>query len=271
MQFWDRGQVVKRKFATVFVGPQTLFSEGLALLLSHSGYKLVRSIARIDELAQGPALDGGGLFIVSSEACAKVIDSNAPVPELQTIKQQYPDARLVILSDAFDATDVVAALRAGANGYIMNTMTSDALIKSLDLVMCGETVVASEFTRAVCEQKSPSHQLPSASAVLGVTFRDSNASQPARRDRQADGHRLSSREAAILLRLTQGDSNKLIARRVGIAEATVKTHIKAILRKISVKNRTQAALWAVSNLPPVLEDDLLSRPEDTRFVPKVAA
>jgi len=49
-------------------------------------------------------------------------------------------------------------------------------------------------------------------------------------------------------RLREGDSNKIIARRIGLAEATVKTHVKAILRKVGVKNRTQAALWAIANL-----------------------
>jgi two-component system nitrate/nitrite response regulator NarL len=62
---------------------------------------------------------------------------------------------------------------------------------------------------------------------------------------------LSARETVILRCLMQGDSNKLIARRFDITEATVKVHVKAILRKIHAKNRTQAAIWAASNLRSV--------------------
>ena len=61
--------------------------------------------------------------------------------------------------------------------------------------------------------------------------------------------RLSQRETMILRRLMQGEPNKIIARQFDITEATVKAHIKAILRKICVRNRTQAAVWAQSHLP----------------------
>ena len=61
------------------------------------------------------------------------------------------------------------------------------------------------------------------------------------------GPHLSAREAAVLGCLVEGSSNKVIARKVEMAEATVKVHIKAILRKIRVKNRTQAAIWAISH------------------------
>jgi len=66
---------------------------------------------------------------------------------------------------------------------------------------------------------------------------------------EAEGHRpqLSTREKCILRCLVEGDSNKIIARNVKIAEATVKVHVKAILRKIRVHNRTQAAIWAMNN------------------------
>jgi two-component system nitrate/nitrite response regulator NarL len=61
-------------------------------------------------------------------------------------------------------------------------------------------------------------------------------------------NKLSDREAQILRCLTQGASNKVIARELGVAEATVKVHIKAILRKVKASNRTQAAMWATGHL-----------------------
>src|SRR5260370_39172065 len=67
-----------------------------------------------------------------------------------------------------------------------------------------------------------------------------------RLERAAAPH-LSAQERRILQSLVEGNSNKVIARKIDIAEATVKVHLKAILRKIKVHNRTQAAIWAVNN------------------------
>jgi two-component system nitrate/nitrite response regulator NarL len=66
---------------------------------------------------------------------------------------------------------------------------------------------------------------------------------------RSDGVRLSPREKEVLLHLTDGHSNKAIARHLNMAEATVKVHIKNLLREINVSNRTQAAIWALANLP----------------------
>jgi two-component system nitrate/nitrite response regulator NarL len=222
--------------------------EGLARLLSNTNYRPIVRLATFEELAKGSAQAARALFIISRDAFTRPVH-DTPLVELQLLKQRWPDARAIVLSDAFDADDAVAALRAGANGYILNTTTSDALIKSLDLVMMGETVLASEFSRAVYDTRSKLLELaaPVARSAPAVHVLE-----------EADGHELtgrnggsrelSSRETAILTRLMRGDSNKNIARRIGVAEATVKTHIKAILRKIRVKNRTQAALWAVANM-----------------------
>jgi two-component system nitrate/nitrite response regulator NarL len=68
--------------------------------------------------------------------------------------------------------------------------------------------------------------------------------EPSAQDAEPSSN-LSSRETAILNALVQGASNKIIAYRLSITEATVKVHVKAILRKIQVRNRTQAAIWAL--------------------------
>lgn len=235
---------MKRRVATVLVVPKTLHREGLARLLANTNYRPIRSVASIEELAHGPELAADTtLFIISWDALATDASHDALLPELQMLKRQYPNTRVLVLSDTFDVDDVVATLRAGANGYIMNTMTSDAMLKSLDLVMFGETVLASEFSRAVCERSSKLLDDP---PRIGAP--DPTRSSEETAAQHPDVRKLSSREAVILARLMQGASNKNIARDIGAAEATVKTHIKAIMRKLGVKNRTQAALWAFTNL-----------------------
>jgi two-component system nitrate/nitrite response regulator NarL len=86
--------------------------------------------------------------------------------------------------------------------------------------------------------------------TAGVSTREASTEPWDGVDRRERGG-LSFREASILRCLMDGDSNKVIARKCDIAETTVKVHIKAILRKIGVKNRTQAALWATVHLDRV--------------------
>ena len=179
------------------------------------------------------------------------------VPELHLLKDQHPDSRVLVLSDIFNFAEVVAALRAGANGYVMNTLTSEALVKSLDLVALGETVLASEFAQAVSDMRSKALEIaiPQQPAPTPALLTMDEPDLPRQHYFEpALARQLSSRETAILSCLVNGDSNKHIARGMGVAEATVKTHIKAILRKIRVKNRTQAAMWAYTNLRPAGSD-----------------
>jgi two-component system nitrate/nitrite response regulator NarL len=240
---------------TILIVPRALVREGLASLLASTNYKPDLSLSQIGEL--GPELvhcNKTVLFIISRDALKGTRD--AVLPDLELLRQEYPDSRMLLLSDVFNLADVVAAVRAGANGYLMNTLSAGALVKSLDLVMLGETVLTSEFAHAVSDSRGKNNEIPSWTlpppALLAPEQPDLdwNALEP------PAGHHLSSRETAILARLIRGDSNKHIARSIGVAEATVKTHIKAILRKIRVKNRTQAAMWAYTNLPEAVEIDI---------------
>jgi two-component system nitrate/nitrite response regulator NarL len=219
----------------------------LARLLSTTEYKPIRCATNVDELMHGTPVDPERvLFLISGELRLAESGGNAPVEEVRLLRERYPDARLVVISSACDVDDVIATLKAGANGYILNTMTSDILTKSFDLVMSGETVLPYEFTRALRDRK----ELKSRNGDLTAPFAGEGdyVGESPRASGASEMRKLSGRETAIMSRLIQGDSNKSIARSVGLAEATVKTHVKAILRKIGVKNRTQAALWAMTNL-----------------------
>ena len=246
------------KIITVLVVPKTLLREGLASLLAATNYKPVMSVSCVDELQNRTMRDmRKALFVVSRDALTKG-GQDAMVPDLHQLRASHPDSRVLVLSDTFNFADVVAALRAGANGYVMNTLTSDALVKSLDLVVLGETVLASEFAQAVSDMRSKALEIAVPSLKPACMVELDEPDLPKHQLEHAVARQLSSRETAILSRLVRGDSNKHIARGMGVAAATVKTHIKAILRKIRVKNRTQAAMWAYTNLPPGVETDLLA-------------
>jgi two-component system nitrate/nitrite response regulator NarL len=140
------------------------------------------------------------------------------------------------VADHHRLDELVSAFRAGANGYFVDVMTCDAFIKSMELLMMGETI----FPPAL------SFVLDSEGDHLGEPGDESNQAIFVTTE-DALTPQLSPREKSILRCLIEGDSNKCIARKIDIAEATVKVHVKAILRKIRVHNRTQAAIWGVNN------------------------
>jgi two-component system nitrate/nitrite response regulator NarL len=226
--------------------PNSILWEGLARLLATTEYRPTKCARTIEELLEIPEFNAeNALFVISADACTKERDGSNALREVRLLREQYPDAYLIVISNACDVDDVIGTLRAGANGYLQNSMTCDMLTKSFDLVMSGETVLPSEFTRALCQRKNmaPVGEASANGAGNGAIV----VEEPARFG-VTEMRKLSGREMAIMSRLLEGDSNKSIARRIGLAEATVKTHVKAILRKIGVKNRTQAALWALHNL-----------------------
>jgi two-component system nitrate/nitrite response regulator NarL len=220
-------------FVTVLLGPDPLVREGLMRILRPAGFRIAASIARMEENVF-ISLPGSQplLFIIDAGH-----DASAAIGQIRRIKEEFSTGQIAILAAHNHQTEVVAAFRAGASCYLTKAMASEVLVKSFELVMLGEAILP-----------------PSILAYLGEG--KPCASEQARMDRETvaaslleagedDVPRLSAREVGILQCLVQGDSNKAIARRINIAEATVKVHVKAILRKIRVHNRTQAAIWAI--------------------------
>ncbi|WP_439370928.1 LuxR C-terminal-related transcriptional regulator [Bradyrhizobium sp. DASA03120] len=156
--------------------------------------------------------------------------------QISHVKGGYPDARIAVVSDHYRPHELIAAYRAGASGYFVEVNSCDAFVKSIQLVMMGETVFPQAFLSFVLDgssQGEPPLQRPV----------DEQPNIPG----EHVALRLSPREQAILSCLVEGNSNKCIARKIDIADATVKVHVKAILRKIGVQNRTQAAIWGMNN------------------------
>jgi two-component system nitrate/nitrite response regulator NarL len=177
-----------------------------------------------------------------SDCIMFIVDSNlkdAVQPSsIAALKERHPEARVVILADTFSLEQMMTALKSGADGYCLPTV--EALIRYLDLVMLGETAYPSaHFLSAVLDAQSRS---------VADIVRPSDALTRRSLAQASDTRMLSNREAEILQCLMHGAPNKIIARQLDVAEATVKVHVKAILRKIQVANRTQAAMWAVEHL-----------------------
>jgi two-component system nitrate/nitrite response regulator NarL len=217
----------------VIVEPRTLLREGLSSLLHDSNFKVISSVASVDEM---PALPPGraGLLIIGIARATP--DDLLRLERIVPRKQEY---KIVAVADGAAQSnhiDIALVLRSGADGYILNIQSRDVLLKSLELTFLEQKLV-------VLGDK-PDTELVEVNSKPAVS---DEAAAPRLNGNGASHPVLSSRELEILACLACGDSNKVIARTCRIAESTVKIHLKSILRKIQVQNRTQAAIWAIEN------------------------
>ncbi len=164
---------------------------------------------------------------------------NVVTEQIGYFRENHPGGRIAVVTDRYRLGELISAFRAGASGYFVDVMTCDVFIKSIELVMMGEAVLPPVLLpyvlRSEPDRTDDTNPREENNAAILVAADNTIASQ------------LSPRERLILRCLIEGDSNKAIARKIDIAEATVKVHVKAILRKIRVQNRTQAAIWGMSN------------------------
>lgn len=143
------------------------------------------------------------------------------ITTMKRIKEGGTEARVIVLTSFSEDAQVVAAVKAGASGYLLKDVSPQDLIAAIRGVHSGEA------------QLHPSI----AAKLMQEVAEPSTASQ------KADA--LTARELEVLRALARGMANKEIAVELGVAEKTVKTHVSAILRKLQVADRTQAALYAV--------------------------
>jgi DNA-binding NarL/FixJ family response regulator len=223
----------QQSFVTVLIGKSVLIREGISRILHAANFRTLASVSCVDDLPPGK-LQSRQLLVLMVHTGDNF---DAVIEQIERLRDRHPRARIAIVADHYRLGEMVSAFRAGANGYFVDVMTRDVFVKSIELVMMGETIFPPAFT---------SHVLDAQSDHLGK--KPSHGDRPilfATED--APVQQLSPREKSILRHLIEGDSNKSIARKIDIAEATVKVHVKAILRKIGVQNRTQAAIWGMNN------------------------
>ncbi len=215
------------------VDDHNLFRRGLTALLSQDGRFEVG----------GQAGDVGEALRCLQRGTPDVIllDNHLPgvrgVDGIAALKDAAPLSRILMLTVSENEDDLAAALQAGADGYLLKTVESEHLCDSIVKVLAGESVVSPELMtklvtafRAKTPAESPGLNAPG-------TAEQSNVSGLAL---------LSSREREVLVLIAQGDSNKVIARNLDIAETTVKVHVQHILRKLQLSSRVQAAIYAAA-------------------------
>lgn len=204
----------------LMIDDHALFRMGLRELLERRGIEVVGAV--------GDCEHGIGM-VEEQDPDVVLLDMRMPAMSgldvLRELRRREVSMPVVMLTTSRDENDVVNALQNGAQGYLLKDMEPEDLIKALGDIVAGQTVVAPELTIVL------------AKAVQG----DVASSAPSHRALAE----LTPRELEILCHLAEGQSNKVIARNLGISDGTVKLHVKAILRKLEVHSRVEAAVIAV--------------------------
>jgi len=208
-----------RALQVLIIDDHTLFRSGLEELLDRRGIDVVAT-----------AGDGEEGCALAEKLAPDVILLDVRMPGmggltvLERLKEAGVQTPVLMLTTSTEDRDLIAAVRAGAQGYLLKDLEPDELIESLGKITAGECVIAPEMTGVL------------ARVVQGdepITSSDTRFAE------------LTPREMEILCHLAEGQSNKVIARELGISNGTVKLHVRAILRKLQVRSRVEAAVLAV--------------------------
>ncbi len=203
----------------ILIDDHTLFREGLESLLALRNINVLAAV--------GNGRDG---LRLASELAPDIILLDMRMPEmdgidvLRQLRKNGFKNPVVMLTTSSDERDLVQSLRSGAQGYLLKDMEPDQLVLALRDIVNGKTVVAPDLAPVL------------ARIVQGDTVEA---------DDNSPFSKLTPRENEILSLLAEGQSNKVIARNLGISDGTVKLHVKSILRKLGIHSRVEAAVIAV--------------------------
>lgn len=202
----------------LLIDDHALFRIGLSELLERRDIQVVAALGDCDE---------GMRMVQELQPDVVLLDMRMPqmtgVEVLRELRNRGQAMPIVMLTTSRDERDVIDSLQAGAQGYLLKDMEPDELIEALQKIVQGQTVVAPELTGVLARavKGDAEHEVPKTVADL------------------------TPREREILCHLAAGQSNKVIAKELGISDGTVKLHVKAILRKLDVHSRVEAAVIAV--------------------------
>lgn len=210
------------KIRVLLVDDHALFRGGVkALLQRHDDFEV------LDETGDGLE---GIKRARSLRPDVVLLDLHMPgisgLEAVKVINEEIPGVRVLMLTVSEDAQDLMEALRAGASGYLLKNIETDTLVDAIRRAAQGESIVSQQMT---------------AKLIQGVRNPPRSETAAIERDR------FSPRERDILASLALGESNKEIARKLDLAESTVKIHVQNIFKKLNMSSRVQVALYAVEN------------------------
>ncbi|MFT4054551.1 MAG: response regulator transcription factor [Novosphingobium sp.] len=213
------------------INPSSISREGLRRIILDGGIEVVATSASVEGLPELPDRSDH-LVLVDMPSLSEQLDS------LQQLASREM-ASALILAEKFDMSSMLNCFDHGAQGYAVKDMPCDTLIALLRLAALGHKVIPPDVADMLRRDDV---------RIVAPDVRDDPGGL--QHAGHGNGSKLSQRENDVLCCLMAGYSNKRIARKLLVTEATVKVHVKAILRKLNVANRTQAAMWATTHGVP---------------------
>jgi two-component system nitrate/nitrite response regulator NarL len=227
--------------AATIIEPRSLLREALISLMTSHSYHVVGAVASTSDIDNS---------MLVADTPKLVILGALPADEATTaagsIRKLWPGTKIILLFEHASSADFQKLLVSEIDGCIPLSASPDTLIGTLQQIVAADlkilvlkTATCSPMPGTAYRQEldlGTNNLAPGGEVGTGATDGAISIRIP---------HGLSEREEQILRGLVKGHSNKLIARMCGSTEATVKVHVKSILRKIRVANRTQAAIWAI--------------------------
>jgi Response regulator containing a CheY-like receiver domain and an HTH DNA-binding domain len=225
----------QRFIEAIVVGKSILFREGLAGILRAANFQVLASVSSADDLRPAKKTRRPRLYLIVQIGD----DFDIALQQIALLRGRHPEARVALVTNHCRLNELTLAFRAGAHGYFISDITSETFVRSVSLVMMGEIIVPAALIKLKLDAKG--------SRLVEVANDPNSGKHISFASEDATAPILSSREREILRCIIDGASNKSIARKIDMNVATVKSHVKALLRKIRAENRTQAAIWGMNN------------------------
>lgn len=218
----------QEKIRLLVVDDHTLFRRGLTALLSQDDrFEIVGEAGDVSEALR---------VLPAARPDVILLDNHLPgvrgVDAIPSFRADRPDLRVMMLTVSEDEDDLAKALQAGAEAYLLKTSESDQLCDAIVKVSEGQSMI------------SPQMMSKLVSALRGQSAPAKAEVKAAPPPQAID--KLSPREREILALIAKGQSNKVIARELAIAETTVKIHVQHIFKKLELSSRVQVAVYATS-------------------------
>jgi DNA-binding NarL/FixJ family response regulator len=217
----NRGNTLSRGIRVVLADDHVLFRQALRHLLeSESDIRVV-----------GEADDGAAAIELVAHYLPDVIVLDISMPAIdgiaaaQQLRETYPHLGIIMLTMFAEDAHVIRAIRVGADGYLLKNTESKRVVEAIRAVARGESIIDPELASKVMNEFRRLSDIQEGVNVAGLT----------------------DRELALLQLVANGLSNKEIAEELGLAESTIKNRLSILFQKLDVKDRTQAAIYAMTH------------------------